>query len=423
MAGKTFWRAGAAIPGLVFCVGFLALHFASPRGYDWFSALPDGITRPLPFQDFRDVARAAVCWRAGVDVYHPSACLDGGVYNYAPLLLRIALFHIGPGDTGFAGALFCLVFFAALTLLPAPATGPEIWVRNVACLSPAVFYALEMANFDALIFGLTVCGLRLVSNSGGYGRAGYAVFALAGALKFYPAALLALVLREGFLLLMVLLAALLGASAWFVVNYGHGTLAAITVIPLSQPFRATFGALDIPLGLKLLHLLPPFGGTHRIRDFYPQSSYAADRPGAMLWSLVLIVIAGRIACMRAPGFQRVLVRLSDPQRLFLLAGAVVTVFCFCAAQNVYYRAIFLVLTLPGLWAAGQRGIVAAVVGLLWEAPLRLLARHLQLGLAFWLGRESLWWWVMIQFGAMLICAARAETGRLAGEMRRFLRAA
>jgi hypothetical protein len=106
-----------------------------------------------------------------------------------------------------------------------------------------------------------------------------------------------------------------------------------------------------------------------------------------------------------------------------LAGALVTVFCFCAAQNVYYRAIFLVLTLPGLWAARRLGMAAAILALLWEAPLRLMARHLQIGLAFWIGRESLWWWLIIQFGAMLICAARAETGRLSGEMRRFLRAA
>ncbi|HQT47699.1 MAG TPA: hypothetical protein PLY97_10800, partial [Acidocella sp.] len=104
---------------------------------------------------------------------------------------------------------------------------------------------------------------------------------------------------------------------------------------------------------------------------------------------------------------------------FLIGGAAATVFCFYAAQNVYYRAIFILFTLPGLWqltrgpdATRARGMLAVLFLLLWEAIPRDLLAASGYATGFWLMREILWWWLVIQLGALLLAFTRHEAGRL-----------
>jgi len=113
--------------------------------------------------------------------------------------------------------------------------------------------------------------------------------------------------------------------------------------------------------------------------------------------------------------------LAEPQRMLLVAGAATVAFCFFAAKNVDYRQIFLILTLPGLWAL-QRGADLRphqhrfrfaswlVIALLWSECLRYWA--VRAGV-FWFGgagevpahlwvwamREFCWWWLV----SLLIC--------------------
>jgi hypothetical protein len=59
--------------------------------------------------------------------------------------------------------------------------------------------------------------------------------------------------------------------------------------------------------------------------------------------------------------------------------------------------------------------------LLWEAVFRAAVRgvspHYPLFL-FWVFRECLWWWVAVQFTAMILCFAASESGRLYREAKR-----
>jgi hypothetical protein len=395
--GRREWRRhfGLGLICLALVLVFLLLHALAPHVYVFFTRIPDGAGKLHPFVDLRAILQGGACWRQGVDVYAPSACLDGGTFNYSPLLLRAALLPIGPGDALAGGILFCCAYAGALCLLPAPAGWGEFWLRAAAAFSPAGYYALEQGNLDTLIFAAVVLVLRLGWRWRGWG---YAVFALAAGAKFYPVALLVLGLRESRRVFLFLAAAGLVLTMLALVFYGRGLVAAITSIPSGTPFRASFGRIDFTRGLVMLHMLPH--GT------------------AQLFSWVLALGALGLAVWRRPVWARGLALLGADEAGFLVAGAVVTVFCFMAAQNIEYRAIFLLLTLPGLVRLG-RLLPWVVVLVLWEAVPRALLSGLSQPylphpacLCFWLLREGLWWWLVVECLAIVLAFAKSELQRL-----------
>jgi hypothetical protein len=113
------------------------------------------------------------------------------------------------------------------------------------------------------------------------------------------------------------------------------------------------------------------------------------------------------AGLRLGAARRTLAGLDAARAAYLVAGAAVTVLCFYAAQNVYYRAMFLILTIPGL--ARRRALLAAVLLLLWEAVPRAACGG---WVGFWLLREGLWWWVIVELGAVVLAFVTAEVARL-----------
>lgn len=399
---------------------FWLLRTVDLPGFVLFTRVADGVGKPAPFADLLAILQAGACWRAGVDVYQPSACLHGGVFNYSPFLLRAADLPIGPRDTNLGGVLLCLAFFIALALLPRQKTRLEFWTQLTGTLSTTVFYALDQGNFDIAIFVLTVLGIRILTLWHQMRVVSYGVFVLAAAMKFYPAALLVSVLREPFRNLIAL--ALLGlvAGCVFAGLYGPGILAAVKIIPSGTPFRATFGAIDLPRGLNLLHILT----AGRANDFLSPTRRPVFSSGQAVVALTAH-LCGILALMAMvslrKGCAQKLQRLDETRMLFLIAGASVIVFCFFAAQNVYYRAIFLLLTLPALSQLARREyrarmLLGVIVLLLWEAVFRdALAHDKAASLYFWLLREGLWWWVVIELGALTLTYLTLEGARLKGE--------
>jgi hypothetical protein len=321
------------------------------------------------------------------------------------------------------GLVFGALFLAAATLLPPAQGGGALAVRLCALCSGVVIWALGTANLDVVLFALCVPGLCLLLT----GRAaGYVLFAVAAAVKFYPAVLLALVLREPRRRFAVIAALLLLCAGVFMWRYGQGVLAALTIVPGGLPFRGVFGALNWPFGLVLLRFLPVL----TMEPDAAQYLAAMHQPHVMAYIVLstrLLVVLGVYAAWRlAPFYAAPLRTMPEAEALFLAAGCIVICFCFFMAQNLDYRAIFLLLTLPGLQylerAGSGRWLLAAVLLLMWEGALRhavavvstpllgAAAPYVQAG--FWLLREIIWWLVAVRLAAIAIAYLRAVVSAL-----------
>jgi len=409
------WRFGLSLAVLAAFFMVWALRAADPKAYLMLPGLVDGAEHPAPFTDMRAILQAGACWRTGVDVYRPSACLGGGVFNYSPLLLRAAHLRFGPQDTVWGGLLLIMAFAAALAWLPKPASRVEFTVMLAAALSTTSFYALEQGNLDVGVFALAVAGVRAAL--AGRRLSGYALFAGAAAAKFYPMALFILLLRESPRRLIAL-----GLAGGLVLIlclalYARDLAAAVAIIPSGTPFKATFGAIDMPRGLNRLHLLSATNVNHILGFHLFNNGQTVARLAAGLMSLASLALmraAARHYARRLPG-------LAQDRLIFLVAGSAVILFCFFAAQNVEYRAVFLLFTLPGLLACGRasrrgQSLVAAELLLLWEAVIRALAGGTDgpattPALVFWLCREALWWWLIIELGGIGLAFVTGQTRR------------
>ena len=432
-----FWRFCPSLAGISVYLLFVLLWFAAPHAYAALLWAADAMAQtPRPFNDLGAILQAGSCWRHGVNVYAPSACMHGGIYNYSPFLLHLMPRQGSPQVLLRRGVALGLVFLTTLCALPAARTRGELALRVLGTCSGSVIFALERGNFDVVIFILILLGVLLLRLKSSLALLGYAVFLFAASCKFYPAVLLALLLRERPARLLIVTICIAVAGLSYLTLFAHGTLAAAGVLPVGLPFKGIFGAADIPFGLILLHNM-------RIWTLQPDAAQyltAIHHPGviplirAASWALTL---SGVAAGMRAaPLYAASLDRLDEARRLPLLAGAMLMVFCFFLVQNIPYRAIFLLLTLPGLtaMAATAKGqakrnfsfLSKGCLILLWEDALRNLVAvtaHLALPPAmifypeflFWLVSECLWWWVIIQFTALLMCFLRAAWARLRAE--------
>ncbi len=423
------WRFCPSLAGLLLYLLFVALWRAAPHAYAALLWAADAMPQlPMPFNDLGAVLQADACWRHGVNVYAPSPCMHGGVYNYSPFLLHLA--RVAPSSRALmrGGVALGVVFLIALSALPAPRTRAELALRLISTCSGSVIFALERANIDVAMFLLTLLGISLLRARSWVSLLGYAVFAFAAACKFYPAVLLALAARERRVRLLSVAVCVICLGLLYLLVFAHGTLTAIDILPVGLPFAGIFGAMDIPFGLVLLHSMREW----TLQPDAAQYLAAMAHPGAIpiiklaQWALILAGLAAGIKT--APRYAYCLDQLDEARRLPLLGGALVMVFCFYATQNIPYRAIFFLLTLPGLAAMAAtaqgrtRRIILSIsygIGfLLWQDALRNLVATIARWLLpprmvfypefiFWLSFECLWWWVIVQFTGVLVCFLRA----------------
>lgn len=381
-----------------------------------------------PFSDLAAVLQAVGCAHQGVNVYQPSACMQGGVYNYSPLVLKFIFLQPAAAHLMLWGITLAVAFLLSLACLPPPRTRAEFYLRTAATISPATVFLLERANFDALIF-LIILLSTLLSLRGPLLRlAAYLLFFLAAAIKYFPLTLLALALRESASRLFALVAGFGTLGLFFLLHFGHGTLAAINIIPRAGPLGNAFGAINLPFGLSYLFFPPAAIGPGALAAYRMPVFFDLAFAALVLWAMFQAIARGKTY---APAMRA----LAPPPLMFLLSGSIVIITCFFIAQNIIYRDVFLLLTLPGIFDLARAAatparttlhwLAAAILFIMWEEFFRtqfiwLTSHTLPTPLAeglvmlFWLGREFVWWWVIIQMSALIICFLRASLSWLPG---------
>jgi hypothetical protein len=348
---------------------------------------------PKPFIDWVYVVAQVKCWQAGVDVYLVNPCDPlGRLHDYSPLWLRLSFFDIAPSWQLPLGLLQDLLFAVSLGFLPAPETRRAQCLMVAALLSPMVMFALERGNVDIGMFVLVVAGLALGELRPPVALLGYAVFILAGLLKFYPLILLVRLLRERIIICLAIGSLSCLIVGWLGVDYISEVRRALGNVPVPIDFGDGFGARQFPHGLGVL-LKSPGAAT---------AAWCVVC-GTSISSAILLACTAMLARWHAV--------MSEREASCLLAGALLFCGCFIAGPSVGYRGILLLFIMPGLLRAGTAFrnsrdsrwfnlFTVATIALLWNLiPIRYLGAKSWLGghagplpfMAAWLTRETMSW--------------------------------
>ena len=344
----------------------------------------------FPFLDTHAVLAAIECHRLGIDVYAINPCdALGRLHVYAPLWLHLGALPITTAWTGRVGLGLDVSFLVSLVVLPPPRGPIGPLILAAAVVSPAVVYALERGNADLLMFLFAVLAGCLAMRSPWLRLSGQAVVVLAAALKYYPVTLMALALRERWPRCLAFTALSLAMLAACLLPEETDLMRALRLVPTG--IGDTFGAMNIPV------VLASGLGWHTGSRILLQAALTAWMAlRALRWSHQL-----------RPG----LVRLSEPERVFLTAGATLIVGCFLTGQSAGYRAIDLLFVLPALLTlAGETGArlpraaVALVLWAMWASALRTAPGVLDT--LMWLVGQSAWWVLITVLSATLMALLR-----------------
>ena len=367
----------------------------------------------FPFLDTHAVLAAAECERQGIEVYLSNPCdALGRPHAYSPLWLAIVPGALGVGATGWVGASLDLLFLLSLAAVLRPRTAKELLILGSAAVSPMTVYALERANNDLAILLLVVCGATLFTFPRPYRLFSYGLFVAAGLLKYYPLALLVLALcerrRDG---LVIGAAAALGLAFFAVAFFPELSMAAGGIPAAASYFTDAFSAQNLP-----------FGFAEALAGGASRTLIAAT----LLATLSALAVARTLRTVRLLGREQLDWAAGEAQ--FLVIAGLLVAACFFAGQNVGYRGILLLPVLSGLVCLHRSvkdrevrrfcgRMIAAVLFVMWEECLRRALHGIVspvpgAGLSsraevfFWIGRELVWWWLVVGLAALVLSFLR-----------------
>jgi hypothetical protein len=367
----------------------------------------------FPFLDTHAVLAAAECARQGIQVYLSNPCdALGRPHAYSPLWLAIAPGSLGTSATGWVGASLDLLFLFSLAVVLRPRSAKELLILGAAAVSPMTVYALERANNDLVIFLLVICGAMLFTFPRPYRLFSYGLFVAAGLLKYYPLALVVLAASEGRRDGLVIAAAAMLALVFFAVAfYPELSLAAASIPTGASYFTDAFSARNLP-----------FGFAEALGKGVARSLIA----GSLLAALSGVAVARMLRTARLLGREQL--DWAPREARFLVIGGLLVAACFFAGQNIGYRGILLLPVLSGLVCLHRSvedrevrrfclQMIAAVLFVMWGECFRR-ALHAAIspvpgaGLSsraevfFWLGRELVWWWLVVGLAAVVLAFLR-----------------
>jgi hypothetical protein len=273
-------------------------------------------------------------------------------------------------------------------------------------------YAVERANNDLAVFLLVICGAIVFTAPRPFRLFSYGLFVAAGLLKYYPLALLILVAGERRRDAMVTAAAAGCALILFGVAFYSELNTALTSIPAaSSYFTDAFSAWNLPFGFAEALA----GGAWRVLI-----------AGSLVAALSGVAVARTLRTVRLLGREQLDWAAGETQ--FLVIGGLLVAACFFAGQNIAYRGILLLPVLSGLVCLHRSvkdpevgrfcgRMIAAVLFVMWEECFRR-ALHATIspvpgeGLSsraevfFWVGRELVWWWLVVGLAALVFSHLR-----------------
>jgi hypothetical protein len=417
------------IPFVALCLyAALALLWQSGAHSFYFGALHLVGVEPFssPFLDIQAVLAAAECKRLGIDVYLSNPCdALGRPHVYSPLWLAITPYFLDTQATRWVGMSLDLLFILSLLVLPRPRTCRDLLIVGSATFSPMTVYALERANNDLLVFLLVLCACLVFLAPRPYRLCSYALYTMAGLLKYYPLVLLVLLARERRRDRAVAIGIIALILVFFGGYYYPELAKALTNIPHASYFADSFSAENLPFG---------FGDA--LGDGFSRTTIAVT----LLGTLSVLAIARTRHTLRL--LEREEFDPSECEIQCLVVGSILLTACFFAGQNINYRGIYFLLVVPGLLhlfrlaheSALRRfwtRMIAAVLFLMWDeffrralhtvvAPLPSEELRMRADIFFWLGRELVWWWLVTGLVAItLSCLWRAPSARVTSRLRIF----
>ncbi len=362
----------------------------------------------FPFLDTHAVLAAAECARRGIEVYLANPCdALGRPHAYSPVWLSIVPGALGVRATGWVGASLDLLFLLSLAAVLRPRTAKELLILGLAAVSPMTVYALERANNDLVVFLLVIFGAIVLTMPRRYRLFSYCPFVAAGLLKYYPLALLVLAAREGRRdRLAIAAAAILALLLFGVLFYPELSASLVTIPAAASYFTDAFSARNLPFG---------FG------EALGEGMSRTLIVGSLLGALSGLAVARTIRTVRLLGREQIDWTASEAQMLAI--GGLLVAACFFAGQNVNYRGIFLLPVLSGLVClhrsikdrdvrrfCGQ--MISTVLFVMWEeffrralhtmiSPVPGAGLNSRAEVFFWIGRELVWWWLVIGLAALV----------------------
>ena len=411
-------------PSAVGLIAFAAMALL----YQWNHALYLSILRAVgmgpwryPFLDGEFMYAMKQCWLQGVDVYQAVPCdvVPGNKMAYSPLWQRLPML---PSDTAARvpiGLVTDLLLLISISFLPPARSWRDAILMALATLSTMVVFALERNNIDVWIYLLIFAGGLLFGAKFLSRCVSYALFLLAGLLKYYPMILFLLALRESPRRFWAIGLSSFAVLVLFVLGFWQELREAMPNVPGGSPFGDMVGVVNIPLMVSQLAW-----PTH-------QAATMARLLCALVLIAVLLVSAYRLAARRdfAAGFAR----LPESESIWLVIGCLVMGGCYFLIQSVGYRGVYLLLVLSGLLAlrrvSGDSAlrdelghITLAVVAIMWMEGVRHWADALARGLtgseapnvelAVWLIRELLWLYLARAMVAVVMShVAQSNLGR------------
>ena len=426
---------GAVIRFVVPATGLSVLALATflwshdRHAYFWFVTRFFPNPWDFPFLDLDYIPAAIACWAKGVDVYVANTCDSlSRAHDYSPLWLRATFLPLERDWTPVYGLGLASLFCASLALLPRPGSWRDLRFIVPAALSSSTVYAVERGNVDLFLFLLAMAAAVLWTRAYALRLAAYALIVLAGLLKFYPLAALAIQTRErpkAFAVALTLSTVAIAACAMLF----HDELRrmAPNIPAAGSPFTDLFGAAQLPGGFGRFAR----AGAHAM-GFGGPALQALQEHAVLKSALAAGLFGGAALIVVRLAFHA---RLNDafatlsPLETGQCAIAAWTICgCFVAGQSVAYRAVFLLPLLPVLLnlarfpgAGGARTALRAaawcIVGLMWWPGLRSLAGEGKFAefapppedlpnLLLWLVHELAWWWLFAVLMGLLAVFVR-----------------